>query len=462
MEHELHLTRKLGLWTGIFAVIASMIGSGLFGATGEVLRLVNDPFVTIGLWAFYGVVALVGALCYAELAAMMPHTGGEYVYIRKAFGELPSFLAGWVSFIVGFAAPAAASAFLTAEYTNEFFITYFPDAGWAHFLKTFNGQKIYAVFLIIFFSAIHSINIKKGSYIQNILTVIKVLVVVTFILFSGYVIFTQNPVPLNTIQLEGKTDWLGLGLGMLLVLYAYSGWNGATYLAGEIKNPEINVPRALFWGSLITILLYLMVNIVYFLAVPAQELLGSHTPAVQAVDNLFGTKVAAVFNSIFCIILLSSISAQVMIGPRVYYAMARDGNFFRFAGKVHKKYHTPIYAIISQGILSIVYIINGSFYTVLIYMGFALSIFPVITMLALIKLRYKNNQENEHKKHIFHTKFFPLLPVFFILVSIYLMVFSFLEDWKSCASATTIVTIGIPIYFLWKKFKGESGRKLGF
>ncbi|MDH4200814.1 MAG: amino acid permease [Spirochaetia bacterium] len=454
MEGEIHLSRKLGVWTAVFAVFASMIGSGIFGTSGLVLGLVKSPLVTIYLWIFYGLTALAGALCYAELAAMMPHAGGEYVYIRRIFGELPSFLTGWVSFVVGFAAPAAASAFLAADYLKELFILVLPGSEITTFISGNVGQKGFSILLIVIFSVIHIVGVEKGSFIQNILTGVKLSIISIFIIAGFVSISSGSPVPVSEVLKVGEFDWKGTGLGMLLVLYAYSGWNGASYLAGEIKDPEKNVPRALFWGTLLTMLIYIIMNLLYFLAIPAAELMGKDTPASLTAVHLFGKGVSVLFNIAFCFILLSSISAQIMIGPRVYYAMAKDKNFFHYAGKIHKRFHTPATSIVLQSTLSIVYILTGTFFTVLIYMGFALSIFPIVTMLALIKTRYQNGK-NMNTKGLYQTPFFPALPVFFIAVSIYLIVFSFIQNWQSCLTALGAVCMGIPAYYLWQSLRKE-------
>jgi len=448
MEGEIHLSRKLGIWTAIFAVFASMIGSGIFGNSGYILGTVQSPGITIFLWFFYGLVALSGALSYAELSAMMPHAGGEYVYIRTVFGKLPSFLSGWVSFVVGFAAPAAASAFLAVDYLRDILHLVSPDSAISIYLSNSLGQKSVAILLILIFSLVHIVGVEKGSIVQNVLTIIKLGILALFITFSIVVLAKSSPVSVSEIISIENTQWKSVGLGMLLVLYAYSGWNGATYLAGEIKNPEKNVPRALFWGTLLTIFIYITMNIIYFLSVPVAELTDKGTPAFLTATSLFGTKVSVIFSLAFCLILLSSISAQIMIGPRVYYAMARDKNFFSYAGKIHKRFHTPMVSILLQSFLSIVYILSGTFYTVLIYMGFALSIFPVVTMLALIKVRYQESKKKT-TSNLYKTPLFPLLPGFFILVSIYLMVFSYLQNKVACLTAIGAVLTGIPAYYLW-------------
>lgn len=449
METELHLTRKLGIWTAVFSVFASMIGSGIFGTSGLVLELVKSPIMTVGLWIFYGFTALAGALCYAELAAMMPHAGGEYVYIRNVFGKLPSFLTGWVSFIVGFAAPAAASAFLASDYLKELLNVIMPGSALAQFFSSAVGAKSFAILLILVFSLAHIVGVEKGGYVQNALTVLKLSIIGLFIVSGFVAIVNGNHVPVSEVVRTKDFEWKGLGLGMLLVLYAYSGWNGASYLAGEIKNPEKNVPRALFWGTLLTMFIYLIMNFMYFFSVDAGELSGKNTPAALTAFQLFGKNISIFFNVAFCIILLSSISAQIMIGPRVYYAMARDKNFFSYAGKIHNRFHTPIASIMLQSGLSIIYILSGTFYTVLIYMGFALSIFPVVTMLALIKTRYENKKKNL-SSGLYQTPWFPVLPIFFIIVSLYLMVFSFIQSWKNCLWAIIAVLCGIPMYYLWQ------------
>ncbi|MCB1168714.1 MAG: amino acid permease [Leptospiraceae bacterium] len=455
------LKRKLGIWTATFAVFASMIGSGIFGNTGKVQEFVGDPLMVLFLWFFYGLVAIAGALTYSELAARMPEAGGEYVYLRKTFGPLWGFLSGWVSLIAGFSAPAAIAAFLSADYLTSLLKAAAPDAaitamfvgvrwsvdifGWDLGVSV---QQIYAIALIVLFSLFHGVGVKKGGWIQNALTLMKLIIVILFLVGGLTAVFMADG-PVHDPFRSNGIQWGGVGIGLLWVLFAYSGWNGASYLAGEIENPEKNVPKAMMWGTLLTALLYVLINLMYFLASPASTFSGKTTVAAIISTELFGTGIAVFFNVCFCLILLSTLSAQVMIGPRVYYAMARDGLFFRFAGSVHPKFETPLYSIILQGLLSVAYILSDSYYDVMTYMGFSLSIFPFLTVLGLWKLR-KNAPDAPYR-----VPYFPYTPLLFLIVSVIIIVTSAYHDWENALRAIAAVDIGAIIYFASKVYREE-------
>jgi len=439
------LKRELGLPTAVLVVIASMIGAGIFGNTGFIQEEVGHPWVVIILWLLGGLIALSGALCYAELASIMPHAGGEYVYLKNTFGLLPSFLTGWVSFIVGFSAPAASSALLACDYLNEFLKQFAPDSTVSLLLVSELNKKVFASLLVIFFGVFHMTGVKKGGAMQNLLTTVKIVLVLFFIVAGFAMVFNGGGVGLENFRNPPDVKPTGLGVGLLFVMFAYSGWNGATYLAEEIRDPERNLPRALFRGTLFTMVMYLLINLLYYFAVPVQGLSGEGAVAAITAENLFGKKASLFFNLSFMVMLLSSISVALMIGPRVYYAMAKDHLFFRVAGSVHGKYGTPFTSIIFQILLSIIYIASGQYDQILTYMGFALSFFPILTVLSLFQLR-KRVPANERP---YHTPFFPLLPLFFAFFSILIMITSYIGRPKESSIAFLVVLIGVPVYYVW-------------
>ncbi len=449
------LQRHLGLWTAILVVIASMIGVGIFGNTGIIQMEVRHPLLVLGLWLLGGLIALSGALVYAELATMMPHAGGEYVYLKKSYGLLPSFLTGWVSFIVGFSAPAASAALLSSEYAHKFLIMVAPASALTSLFEEELYRKLYAVLLILLFSLFHSMGVKKGGMVQNVLSFAKLFFISMFAVAGLAVAFLGDGLPpMQQIVVGREADWSGFGVGLLFVMFAYSGWNGATYLAEEIKDPDKNLPRALLMGTTLTIVLYMMLNLVYYLAVPVGELEGQEAVAAVAAGYLFGNNVTVFFNLAFCLMLLSSLSVSIMIGPRVYYAMARDKLFFKAAGRVDPRFGTPMVSISIQAFLAILYVLTGKYDQILAYMGFALSIFPVLTVFGLIYLR----KTHPHARRPYQTPLFPLVPLFFIGFSLVIMVTSFLGRPVESSIALAVVLLGIPIYFLWSRFSGEEER----
>lgn len=441
------LTRQLGVWTATFVVMASMIGSGIFGNTGIIQSAVGDPYMVLALWALGGIVALSGALCYAELSTLMPHAGGEYVYLKNIFGLLPSFLTGWVSFAVAFSAPAASAALLSADYLKPAVDHMFPGTIFASALDSATGRKVFASLLIVLFTAIHVMHVKKGGVVQNILTVVKVGLVLLFMTAGFYVVVSAPELPMPG-QFEGEgIQWGGVGLGLLFVMFAYSGWNGATYLAEEIRNPERNLPVALIGGTIITMVLYILLNVLYYLSVPASELAGEKAVAYLSASHLFGSKITTFFNVAFFLMLLSTVSATIMIGPRVYFAMARDRLFFRIAAEVHPQFHTPVMSFVIQGMLSILYIASGTYEQIQTYMGIALSIFPLVAIAGLMLLRHKHPDI----KGPYRTPLYPLFPVIFILFTVITIVTSVIGRPIEAVVALLVILLGVPVYFLWMR-----------
>jgi APA family basic amino acid/polyamine antiporter len=230
-------------------------------------------------------------------------------------------------------------------------------------------------------------------------------------------------------------------------MFAYSGWNGATYLAEEIKEPEKNLPKALIGGTIIVMILYFLLNILYYWSTPAQELEGKEAIAAITASNLFGSGITTLFNIGFFIILLSTISATIMIGPRVYYAMARDNLFFKAASHLHPKFNTPIMSFVIQCILAIIYIWSGTYEQIQTYMGFALSIFPLLSVIGLMYLRKKY----PHIKSPYQTPFYPLFPLIFIIFSFITMIVSYIGRPWECTIAILAILAGIPFYLFWVK-----------
>ncbi|RME93101.1 MAG: amino acid permease [Candidatus Hydrogenedentota bacterium] len=445
------LKRQLGLTTAMLVVVASMIGTGIFVTTGEVLAVTGNATLVLFLWLLGGLVALSGTLSYAELATMMPHVGGEYVYLRKMYGLLPSFLSGWVSLIVGFSASIAASALAVSEYSFKLLTYLNPNSSLAHFLTWEWGPKLIAAGAISFFGILHMIGIKWGARVQNFLTIIKIGIVALFILF-GFAFADWNAASrlIATYEPSGSANMGTLGLALLMVMFAYSGWNGASYIGGEIKNPGKNLPKALFWGTFLTMILYVFINVVFLLAVDGTTLMtdGKNTAGALAALNLFGKNFGVFFNLGILLILLSSISVQLMIGPRVYYAMAQDHIIFEGLAKVSEKFHTPVFAIGIQILISVFYVLLANVTFLIIHMSFALSIFPLLTVIGLFKLRKTEpNAERPYK-----VAGYPYVPLFFIIMNIFMMISSLIVWTKTSLTAIAVLLVGIPVFYLWRAF----------
>jgi basic amino acid/polyamine antiporter, APA family len=385
------LKRQIGLFPATNIVVANMVGAGIFTTSGLLMAGLNDPLLMLALWVVGGVIAICGALSYGELGAAMPEAGGEYLFLSKLYHPLFGFLSGWVSFMVGFSAPIAASALGFSEYfcrAVPMLPSWLDKAGIMNSVLT---GKLLAVCIILIFTFIHYRGIKYGARIQNVLTVLKVALIMT-LLIAG---FSSGKGDLSNFSKGGSitagfAGWKTIGLSLMWIMFAYSGWNASTYLGAEIKNPSKTLPRSLLYGTGIVILLYLGINILYVYGINPEKMKGVISVGGLAMGNLFGRSADILFSLLIAFALFSSLSAFIIIGPRVYYSMAKDGLFFKSAGKIHKKHLVPSNSILLQCIIAVIMVLSGTFEQVLTYMGFALGIFPILTVFSVIKLRREN------------------------------------------------------------------------
>lgn len=428
-----------------------MIGTGIFITTGTTLYMTRSAPVVLLIWVAGGVIALTGTLCYAELATMWPHVGGEYVYLKKTYGLLPSFLSGWISLVVGFSASVAVSAITLIQYLDSFWQNITMHLGAQSFALTHPlTQKILASLVLLIFGGIHIHGVRSGSKIQNVLTVLKLLVVISFIVLGLSMADWSQTERLTAQYPDGIHESGGLlpitGLALLIVMFSYSGWNGATYIAGEIKDVERNLPRALFAGTLLTMLLYIGINVVFLISSPGLEIMGKETIGSTVSANLFGPRLSNLFTLGICVIMLSSISVQMMIGPRVYYAMAKDNMIFSALSRVNPRFHTPTVSIVIQMLLAVFYVAVGNASFLMEYMGFSLTVFPILTVIGLVYMRYRHPEIPRP----FKVPLFPFLPIVFIILSSAMMIAGFMAWTETSRFAVLALGGGIPVYFLWR------------
>jgi len=445
-KQENGLTRKLKLFPLTNIVIANMIGAGIFTTSGLLMGDLGNPWVMILLWVIGGGIALCGALSYGELGSAIPRAGGEYAFLSQLFHPLFGFLSGWVSFIVGFSAPIAASAIGFSEYLTRAF----PQLlSLGIFDSTFEAvvlKKFYAILVIIVFTMIHLRGIEFGTKIQNFLTVLKVglivgLVVIGFSLGNGNVEhFSQG----KNFRLDFG-GWKTIALSLMWIMFAYSGWNASAYIGSEIKNPKKNLPRSLILGTGIVILLYLCLNLFYVYAVSPENMSGVISIGGLASGNLFGKSFGNLFSILISFALFSSLSAFIILGPRVYYSMAKDGYFFKFAAKIHKKYRVPSKSIMLQCAIAVIIVLFGSLEQILTYMGFSLGIFPILAVIGVFKLRKQNRPS-------FKLPGYPVVPAIYILFGVMILCLSFILRPAEALLALLTIVAGIPIYFYFKGY----------
>ena len=442
---EEKLERKLGLFPATNIVVANMIGAGIFTTSGLLMSGLNNPVLMLVLWAAGGIIALCGALSYGELGAAMPGAGGEYLFLSKLYHPVFGFLSGWVSFIVGFSAPIAASALGFSEYFTRAVPGLSASLQNTGMIGPDLTKKVLAVSVILIFTFIHYRGIKYGARIQNALTLLKILLIV-ILLTAGFSSgrgdfsnFTQG----GSIP-SGLAGWKTIGLSLMWIMFAYSGWNASTYLGAEIKNPARNLPGSLIYGTAIVMILYLALNILYVYGINPEKMKGVISVGGLAMGSLFGKPAEVLFSILISFALFSSLSAFIIIGPRVYYSMAKDGLFFRSAAKIHKKFQVPSNSILLQCLIALILVLSGTFEQVLTYMGFALGIFPVMTVIGIWRLRKKDPEA-------MRIKGFPVTQIIYATAGVLILFLSFLERPIESSIALLTVFVGIPFYFIFKK-----------
>jgi len=347
------------------------------------------------------------------------------------------FLSGWVSFIVGFSAPIAAGSIAFSEYFYRAFPDFFLIMGNDPWLM----KKLLSITIIIVFTIIHSRGVEFGSIVQNYLTVFKIalivgLIVIGFSLGSGNVQhFTQS----NHFSFN-MSGWQTIGLSLMWIMFSYSGWNASTYIGSEIRDPKKNLPLSLMYGTGVVVILYLCINLVYVYAIPPDDMKGVISIGGLAVKNMFGGNWENIFSALVSIALLSSISAFIILGPRVYYAMARRGHFFTFVSKVDPESHVPTKSIILQCSIAIIMVMSGTFDQILTYMGFSLGIFPLLAIIGVFKLKTANG------KYI-------LPSVIYILSGVSILMLAYFERPVESSIAILTVLVGIPAYYFFIRNK---------
>ncbi len=442
---EEHLQRKLGLFSLSNIVVANMIGSGIFITSGLLMESVISPGLMLILWIVAGAIALCGAIAYGELGAAIPKAGGEYIFISELFHPLLGFLSGWVSFIVGFSAPVAASAMGFSEYFSRAFPGLFSFAAESGFVHEANLKKMASIAVILIFTFIHLGGIEKSARVQNWLTILKV-IMVSGIIFIGLMFgkgsleHFSNPVDYQF----SLGSWKSVGLSLMWIMFAYSGWNASTYVGSEIKQPSRNIPNSLLLGTGIVILLYIGLNIFYVYAIPADNMKGVISVGGLAMNYAFGKDMDVLFSLLISFALFSSLSAYLILGPRVTFSMASEGYFFKSVARISSATKVPSIAILLQAAISIIMVLSGTFDQILTYLGFSLGIFPILAVLGVFKLRISGKSKIKLKGY-------PVVHVIFILSSLLILILAYSE--RPVESSIAIVTVisGIPFYFLLKR-----------
>jgi len=489
--------KGLGLTSATALVMGSMIGSGIFIVSAEIAREVDSPALLIAAWLVTGFMTIVGALAYGELAAIMPRAGGQYVYLREALGPLSGFLYGWTLFLVIQTGTIAAVGVAFGKFLGVFFPSISSTHWILHFWKAptihigtmvlgnmdvgLNTQNLVAIVMIVVLSIINIFGVKTGALIQNIFTVAKVsalagLVIVGLFIgrnpaalaanFSGH--FWQNA-GLSArhavhVGVGGPTVLVGsltiLAVAQVGSLFSADAWNNVTFTAGEVKNPSRNLPLSLAMGTGVVILLYVLCNVIYLNVLPLNGSANGVTVLERGIKYASEDRVAtAVLTQMFgaaggflmaAAIMLSSLGCNnglILAGARVYYAMAKDGLFFRNVAKLHPGYKTPAVSLMVQMAWTCILCLSGTYGQLLDYIVFAVLVFYILTIFGLFVLR-RTHPDAERPYRAFG---YPVLPAIYIVMALFIDVVLLLYKPQYTWPGLLIVLIGIPVYYLWSR-----------
>lgn len=441
------LERRLGIFSVTNVVVANIVGAGIFTTTGYLMGFLHNPLLMLVLWAVGGLIALCGAITFGELGAAFPEAGGEYVFISKLFNPLLGFLSGWLSLVVGFSAPIAASAIGFSNY----FTWAFPDLQQAlHLngvLSSAGFNQLLAIGIILLFSYIHSRGVGLGVKVQNTLTILKVLLVVGLVA-AGFAFGKGSLESLKAAEPVSFDfdSWKAIGLSLMFIMFAYSGWNSATYIGSEIKNPQKVIPRSLLAATLVVIVLFLLLNLFFVYAVPPEEMRNEPEIGGVAAGLAFGPTAEVIISLLISFALFSSLSAYIMLGPRVYYKMASNGYFFRSVAAIHPSRKVPVNAILLQAVIAVVLVLSGTFEQILVYLGFSLGIFPILAVAGIFKLQKQG-------KRVLKLPGYPVVPLCFIAANVAMLVLAYFQRPVESSVAVLTALSGIPVYFWFKKRK---------
>lgn len=426
-----------------------MIGTGIFTTSGFLAGDLGSPKLVLWIWVVGAVCAFLGAICYSELGVNLPSSGGEYVYLTRAFGPTWGFMTGWVSFFAGFSAPIAAAALAFSDYLGYFFPAVRQEnarvlAGSGEYTLHLGGAQIVACALVLLFTLLNFFGVRRVAHIQNVLTGAKVLMLAGFIALAftighgSWSHFSMSATRTATTTIPEQ-----FAVSLFWIYVAYSGWNAATYVAEELRQPSRTLPAALGIGTALVAALYLALNVVFIYAAPLEDLKGHIAVGALAASRLFGPEIAGLFSLLMALSLMSTVNAMVTIGPRVYYAMAKNGAFLASAAKVDARWHTPVLAIVAQGVCTMMMTLTP-FPQLVIYIGFMLNFFAVMSVLALIYLR---RQPGWRKLRVV-SFCYPLFPALFIVVGLWMTVRGVeLKPYVSLAAAITVVTGALVYHF---------------
>ena len=425
------LPRKLGLVTGMAVVVGVIIGSGIFRVPSPIAAAAGNLTGIALVWILGGVIALFGALSLAELAAMYPAAGGPYVYLREAYGRPLAFLFGWMWLLTEPISWAALSLTF-AEYLGYF--VPIPTA----------AQHVIAAALIVLVAAANYRSVKLAAVIQNLSAGAKILSIVglSVAIFAFAPGGQGNPLRAESM---GAVNWSGIGIGLIAVFWAYDGCENLTTLSGEVRNPQRNLPIALIGGILIVAAAYLLINLAYLRALPLPQIAASKSVAADAAAAVFGRAGASLAGALVMLSVFGTLNGSILSSPRVFFAMAEDGLFFRTVGRVHPRFETPYAAISFIAVLAVIYVLLRDFMQ--LAEGYVLGVWPFLALcvIGLFLLR----RRHPDFPRVYRTLGYPIVPALFVLATFAVIANALYAQFWSTIVSILITLAGVPLYFLW-------------
>jgi basic amino acid/polyamine antiporter, APA family len=453
------LVKGLGLYGATSVVAGTMIGTAIFLVPSDMLRAVGTPLMVLVVWVFAGILSLFGALGYAELGAAIPEAGGEYVYLHRAYGPLLGFLYGWTQFLV-----AKSTSIATISTGFLLYLAYFfPQLGRVIFTQAisvdghslvFNltGIQIGAVAMIALLSVVNTLGVRKSGAVQTVFTVSKLLVLAVIIVLGltlGHGSFGNFRGLPNGPMGMGETPHAGFfaafGLATVSALWAYDGWNNLSMVAGEVENPQRNIPAALIFGSMLVGLVYLLVNIAYFYVLTPAQVLGTSTVAAEATRRFLGQAGGAFVAIGVMISTFATLNGSILSGSRIPYAQARDGLFPKSLATVHPRFHTPAAAIAAQAVVAGLFAVTGQYRGLYTKAIFSEWVFYALVTTGVFVLR----RREPSLPRPYRTWGYPLVPALFVTIAVLFLANTFFQQRADLLWCLALMGSGIPAYYLW-------------
>jgi len=451
-KHAVTLLRGLSLTDSVLLMVGGIIGSGIFLTAAPIANAVRTPVYFLAVWILGAFISLLACFAFAEMAAMYPEAGGQYVFLREAYGEFPAFLYGWMIFTVGQSGTIAALAVGFAEYFGAVLPFASAHASIATIWRfTLTRGDVAAVATIALLTTINVLGLRRGSALINAATWAKFAAIGLFVLLGlaigggSWANFRVSLPAETSMSLSGVVS--GFGVALIAVFWAFDGWVYITWVAGEIKNPQRVLPRALVLGILLVATVYIAVSVVYLYALPITQVAKEETIAQAAAAVLFSSKAAKALGAIIALSCFGAASSAILCSARVSYAMARDGAFFQAMGRVHRRYRTPSFSLIALSAWSCVLALSGTFDQLYTYVMFMMVLSYVAAVAGLFVLRRKH----PHAHRPYRCTGYPYLPVLYVLIAGAWALNSVVTRPKETLIGVFIVFLGAPFYVLWRR-----------